>query len=233
MRFLPKIFRAAVKTGRLELLGPDGFSEIYGDGGEPKVSVRITDPGLDWKIFLNSELKATEAYMDGGLVIEQGTIHDFISLFFHNKKHFDLTPSQIFWRGLARRFRRVMQHNPIARASANVKHHYDLGNDFYRLWLDDDLQYSCGYWEDGVETLEAAQVAKKRHIAAKLALEPGQRVLDSVAAGAAWRSIWRWSRMCRSPGSRWPKNNSPSPGAGPRSWASPTASISACRTIAM
>ena len=183
MRFLPKIFRAAVKTGRLELLGPDGFSEVYGDGGEPRVAVRITDPGLDWKIFLNPELKATEAYMDGGLVIERGTIHDFISLFFHNKKHFDLTPSQIFWRGLARRFRRVMQHNPIARASANVKHHYDLGNDFYRLWLDDDLQYSCGYWEDGVETLEAAQVAKKRHIAAKLALEPGQRVLD---IGCGW-----------------------------------------------
>ncbi|MEM7210907.1 MAG: cyclopropane-fatty-acyl-phospholipid synthase family protein [Pseudomonadota bacterium] len=183
MRFLPKIFRSAVKTGRLELLGPDGFSEVYGDGGEPSVSVRITDPGLDWKIFLNPELKATEAYMDGGLVIEQGTIHDFISLFFHNKKHFDLTPNQIFWRGLARRFRRVMQHNPIARASANVKHHYDLGNDFYRLWLDDDLQYSCGYWEDGVETLEAAQVAKKRHIASKLALQSGQRVLD---IGCGW-----------------------------------------------
>ena len=183
MRFLPKIFRAAVKTGRLELFGPNGFSEVYGDGGAPDVAIRITDPNLDWKIFLNPELKATEAYMDGGLVVERGSIHDFISLFFHNKKHFDLTPSQIFWRGLARKFRRVMQHNPIARSSANVKHHYDLGNDFYRLWLDDDLQYSCAYWEDGVETLEAAQVAKKRHIAAKLALQPGQKVLD---IGCGW-----------------------------------------------
>ncbi|MEM9059595.1 MAG: cyclopropane-fatty-acyl-phospholipid synthase family protein [Pseudomonadota bacterium] len=183
MRFLPKIFRAAVKTGSLELRGPDGFSETYGDGGFPHVAVRITDPSLDWKIFLNPELKATEAYMDGGLAIETGQIHDFISLFFHNKKHFDLTPSQIFWRGIARKFRRMMQHNPIARARANAAHHYDLGNEFYRLWLDDDLQYSCGYWEDGVSTLEDAQTAKKRHIAAKLALESGQRVLD---IGCGW-----------------------------------------------
>ena len=67
MRFLPKIFRAAVKSGSLELRGPDGFSEVFGDGGSPHVAVRVTDPGLDWKIFLNPELKAAEAYMDGGL----------------------------------------------------------------------------------------------------------------------------------------------------------------------
>lgn len=183
MRFLPKIFRAAVKTGHLELRGPDGFVETFGDGNPPRVAVRITDPALDWKIFLNPELKAAEAYMDGGLVIEEGGIHDFISLFFHNKKHFDLTPNQIFWRGLARRLRRTMQHNPIARARANAAHHYDMGNAFYRMWLDTDMQYSCGYWEDGADTLETAQTAKKRHIAAKLALEPGQRVLD---IGCGW-----------------------------------------------
>ena len=183
MRFLPKIFRAAVKKGRLELLGPNGFHEVYGDGGAPDVAIRITDPSFDWKIFLNPELKAAEAYMDGGLVVERGTVHDFISLFFVNKKHFDLTPSQIFWRGIARKFRRLLQHNSVARARGNAAHHYDLGNAFYRLWLDEDMQYSCGYWEDGVETLEQAQVAKKRHIAAKLALKPGQRVLD---IGCGW-----------------------------------------------
>lgn len=183
MRFLPKIFRAAVKKGRLELLGPNGFSEVYGDGDAPDVAIRITDPSFDWKIFLNPELRAAEAYMEGGLIIERGTVHDFISLFFINKRHFDLTPSQIFWRGIARKFRRLLQHNSVARARANAAHHYDLGNDFYRLWLDDDMQYSCGYWEDGVETLEQAQVAKKRHIAAKLALKPGQRVLD---IGCGW-----------------------------------------------
>lgn len=183
MRFLPKIFRTAVKTGHLELRGPDGYAEVFGDGQGPSVAIRIADPALDWKIFLNPELKAAEAYMDGGLVIEDGTIHDFVSLFFHNKKHFDLTPTQIFWRGVARRLRRGMQHNPLARARANAAHHYDMGNRFYRMWLDSDLQYSCGYWEDGVQTLEDAQTAKKCHIAAKLALAPGQRVLD---IGCGW-----------------------------------------------
>ncbi|MEM0989727.1 MAG: cyclopropane-fatty-acyl-phospholipid synthase family protein [Pseudomonadota bacterium] len=183
MRFLPKIFRAAVKTGDLCLRGPNGFEERYGDGEAPHVTVRITDASLDWKIFLNPELKAAEAYMDSGLVVEEGTIHDFITLFFHNKKHFDLTPNQIFWRGLARRLRRVMQHNPLTRARRNAAHHYDLGNAFYRLWLDRDMQYSCGYWENGITSLEAAQTAKKRHIAAKLALRPGDRVLD---IGCGW-----------------------------------------------
>ncbi|MEM7059530.1 MAG: cyclopropane-fatty-acyl-phospholipid synthase family protein [Pseudomonadota bacterium] len=184
MRFLPWILRKAVKAGRITLSGPGGFHEVIGGQAPgPEVSMRVTDPSFDWKIALNPELKAAEAYMDGGLVVEDGSIHDFISLFFHNKKHFDLTPSQIFWRGLARKSRRAMQHNPVARARKNAAHHYDMGNDFYRMWLDDDLQYSCAYWEDGVETLADAQTAKKRHIAAKLDLSPGQRVLD---IGCGW-----------------------------------------------
>ena len=184
MRLLPKLLRKAVRAGRITLRGPDGFEEVIG-GQEPgpEVAIRITDPGLDWKIALNAELKATEAYMDGGLVVETGTIYDLLALFFANKRHFDLTPGQIFWRGVARKMRRVAQHNPVARARRNVAHHYDMGNEFYRLWLDRDMQYSCGYWEDGAETLEGAQSAKKRHIAAKLALAPGQRVLD---IGCGW-----------------------------------------------
>ncbi|MEM6661555.1 MAG: cyclopropane-fatty-acyl-phospholipid synthase family protein [Pseudomonadota bacterium] len=184
MRLLPKLLRGAVKSGRMTLRGQNGFEAVVGGQAPgPECAIRVIDPSLDWKIALNPELKAAEAYMDGDLVIEDGGIHDFISLFFHNKKHFDLTPSQIFWRGIARRGRRLMQHNPIARARQNAAHHYDMGNAFYRLWLDADMQYSCAYWEDGVETLEEAQWAKKRHIAAKLALSPGQRVLD---IGCGW-----------------------------------------------
>ncbi|MEM9370800.1 MAG: cyclopropane-fatty-acyl-phospholipid synthase family protein [Pseudomonadota bacterium] len=182
MRFLPKLFRAAVKTGDLVLIGPNGHEYRFGDGEAPSIRIRIADPALDWKIFLNPELNAAEAYMHGGLIVEEGGIDAFIALFFLNKRHFDLTPSQIFWKGLARRLRRAMQHNPVARARKNVAHHYDLGNGFYRLWLDPDLQYSCGYF-DGTEDLQTAQTLKKRHIAAKLALEPGQRVLD---IGCGW-----------------------------------------------
>lgn len=184
MRLLPKLLRKAVRAGQITVRGPGGFEEIIGGHQPgPDVAIRITDPALDWKIALNPELKAAEAYMDGGLVVEDGTIYDLLALFFHNKRHFDLTPGQIFWRGVARKTRRAMQHNPVARARRNAAHHYDLGNGFYRLWLDRDLQYSCAYWEDGVTTLEDAQTAKKRHIAAKLALRPGQRVLD---IGCGW-----------------------------------------------
>ena len=184
MRLLPKLLRKAVKAGQIDLHGPGGFHEVIGGRAPgPCVGIRVTDPSFDWKIALNPELKAAEAYMDGGLVVEEGTIHDFISLFFANKRHFDLTPAQIFWRGVARKTRRAMQHNPVARARKNAAHHYDMGNAFYRMWLDRDLQYSCAYWEEGVQTLEEAQTAKKRHIAAKLNLAPGQRVLD---IGCGW-----------------------------------------------
>ncbi|MEM8842479.1 MAG: cyclopropane-fatty-acyl-phospholipid synthase family protein [Pseudomonadota bacterium] len=182
MRFLPRLFQAAVNTGDLTLVGPDGQAWHFGDGTAPPIRIRVTDPALDWKIALNPELKAAEAYMDGRLVVEEGGIDAFIRLFFLNKRHFDLTPGQIFWKGVARRLRRWMQHNPAARARRNVAHHYDLGNAFYRLWLDRDMQYSCGYF-DGTDDLETAQILKKRHIAAKLVLRPGMRVLD---IGCGW-----------------------------------------------
>lgn len=187
MRFLPMIFRAAIRAGELTLVGPDGRAQVFGGQAPgPVVRVRLTDPSLDWKIFLNPELRAAEAYMDGGLEVEAGTIHDFIELFFVNKRHFDLTPSQIFWRGVARRGRRWLQHNPLARSRANVAHHYDLGNDFYADWLDPDMQYSCAYFETPGDTLAQAQRNKQRHIAAKLALAPGMRVLD---IGCGWGGL--------------------------------------------
>jgi cyclopropane-fatty-acyl-phospholipid synthase len=187
MRFLPMIFRRAVQAGSLELRGPDGYVERFGGKTEgPEVAIRIAERRLDRWIAMNPELRAAEAYIQGGLEIEQGTVYDFISLFYRSKRHFDLTPTQIFWRGISRRGRRLLQHNPVSRARRNAAHHYDLGNDFYRLWLDADMQYSCAYWEDGTEILEEAQVAKKRHIAAKLALAPGQRVLD---IGSGWGGL--------------------------------------------
>lgn len=187
MKYLPSLLRKAIKAGKLELLGPDGFrEEIGGAGPGPEATMRVVDPALDWKIFLNPELKAAEAYMDGGVEFDKGGIHDLIQLFFVNKRHFDLTPSQIFWRGLARKTRRALAHNPIAQARKNAAHHYDLGNDFYKLWLDRSMQYSCAYWEDGVETLEQAQLAKLRHLASKLVLAPGQKVLD---IGCGWGGL--------------------------------------------
>jgi cyclopropane-fatty-acyl-phospholipid synthase len=184
MRFLPKLLRKAIQTGTLTLHGPGGFQETFGVGGTgPDVAIEITDPSLDWRIFLNPELKGAEAYMDGGLIVRDGGAYDFLRLVFLNKRSFDMSPNQIYWNKINRKLRRFMQHNPVARARRNVGHHYDLGNDFYRLWLDEDMQYSCAYFPAGGETLAEAQLEKKRHIAAKLGLRPGQRVLD---IGCGW-----------------------------------------------
>jgi len=188
MRILPRLLKKAIRKGRLELETPDGTRHLCG-GVEPgpDVAIRITDPALDWKISLNPELKAAEAFMDGTLQVtrgpEGGTAYDLLQLFFVNKRAFDLSAGQILMRTIERRSKRFVQHNPVFRARRNAAHHYDLGNDFYRMWLDPDMQYSCGYFRDGSESLDEAQLLKKRHIAAKLALEPGQRVLD---IGSGW-----------------------------------------------
>jgi cyclopropane-fatty-acyl-phospholipid synthase len=186
MRLLPVLFRKIVRKGRLTIIGPDGSQHQVGPGDGPEVTIRILDPKLDWQIPLNPELRAAEAYIDGTLVVEHGTIHELLVLIFGNKRQFDMQPGQIFWNGVARRLRRAMQHNPIARARANVRAHYDIGNDLFRVFLDKDLQYSCAYFPDGNETLDEAQTKKKRHIAAKLSLTPGQSVLD---IGCGWGGL--------------------------------------------
>ncbi len=186
MRLLPRLFKKIIRRGRLNIIGPDGSRYEAGPGEGPEVTIRITDPQLDWKIALDPELKAAEAYMDGTLRVEGGTIHDLMVLIFYNKREFDMQPGQIFWNGIARGLRRAMQHNPISRALANTRAHYDIGNDLFSLFLDKDLQYSCAYFPNGDETLEEAQTKKKRHIAAKLYLQPGQSVLD---IGCGWGGL--------------------------------------------
>jgi cyclopropane-fatty-acyl-phospholipid synthase len=183
MRFLAGLLGSVIRTGQLELVGPAGETSRFGDGTGPQLRVRVTDPSLDWKLLLDPELKVAEAYMDGRLRVERGRIHDLIQLFFRNRRDYDARPARRLHNAVARGVYRVMAHNSVLGARRNAAFHYDLGNDFYRLWLDRDMQYSCAYFEDGVQTLDEAQTAKKRHIAAKLALEPGMSVLD---IGCGW-----------------------------------------------
>jgi cyclopropane-fatty-acyl-phospholipid synthase len=183
MRILPRLLDRAIRKGRLELIGPAGGRWSFGDGDGPSAAIRVTDPAYDWRIALHPDLHAPEAYMDGALVMERGSVYDLIHLFYLNKPHFDAAPQARAKRRALRRFRRALTHNTVARAARNARSHYDIGNDLYRRMLDRDMQYSCGYWPEGVSTLEAAQTAKKRRIAAKLRLAPGQRVLD---IGCGW-----------------------------------------------
>ncbi|WP_340159772.1 cyclopropane-fatty-acyl-phospholipid synthase family protein [uncultured Hoeflea sp.] len=177
----------AIKTGRLTMTDAKGAVHVFG-GKEPgpEAAIRFTSKTTEWKILLNPELNAAEAYMDGELLMDSGSIHDLIQVFYANKRHFDLSPSQIFWRGISRKIRRFHQNNVLSRSRANVKAHYDIGEDLYRLFLDRDMQYSCAYFPEGTATIEDAQTLKKRHIAAKLNLKPGQKVLD---IGCGWGGL--------------------------------------------
>ncbi len=187
MKYLPAAMRRAIKVGRLTLNGPNGFSEsLGGDAQGPDVAVRLHDPALDWKLVLNPEINVPEAYMDGTLTIEQGSIYDLIALAMQNYDGLQSASGLKISRGLTRVAKKALTFNPVGRASRNARHHYDTGNAFYKLWLDEDMQYSCGYFPTGGETLEEAQTGKKRHIAAKLGLEPGQRVLD---IGCGWGGL--------------------------------------------
>ena len=173
-----------VRAGRLTVTFPDGDTRSFGTGvGAPEVAVRLTDPALLPALVRDPELAIGEGYMDGSFVIEHGTLHDFFAVLALNGGRQRVGP--VIGAGYRARFaaRRVIQANDPRRSRRNVAHHYDLGDAFYDMWLDEDRQYSCAYWPRDDMTLEAAQEAKKAHIAAKLRLSSGQRVLD---IGCGW-----------------------------------------------
>jgi len=185
-RILDGFLRRIVKAGRLEIIDADGQTFTYGNGIGRQARVRFNDAAVSRDLLLNPTLKLAESYMDGRIVVEDGSIYDFIMLVLQSgteeMPHWQATLRQHF--GIAAR--RISQFNPPGRSRRNVQHHYDLGDDLYTLFLDEDWQYSCAYYEHPDATLEEAQLAKKRHIAAKMALKPGQRVLD---IGCGWGGL--------------------------------------------
>lgn len=169
------------------MIGPNGFRETFGTpDGTNEVVIKINDTRLDWKIPLNPELHAAEAYMDGTLEVVEGDVYEFLTVFYRNRRQFDRTAGQVFWQGISRNLRRLQQHNSLTTARAHVKHHYDLKDELFDLFLDDDKQYSCAYFPTGDESLEEAQTAKRNHIINKLHLKDGQSVLD---IGCGWGGL--------------------------------------------
>jgi len=183
---LPRILEPALTRGRLTLIDSRGHSHCIGPGGGPEVAIQLRDPALPRRLLLQPELAAGEAYMDGRLTIEQGTLRDFLALANQCADALARLPLQRLLATLGRPLRWLHQFNPAARAQRNVAHHYDLSDALYALFLDKDWQYSCAYFPHGNETLEQAQALKKRHIAAKLLLQPGMRVLD---IGSGWGGL--------------------------------------------
>jgi cyclopropane-fatty-acyl-phospholipid synthase len=183
---LSSLLTSFVRIGRLTVIDAEGKEHVF--AGRPGLDVRmkLTDRTLYRKLFFNPELHAGEAYMDGRLTFPGSSLRDFLQLFSTNRMSLAAHPAQSVLKRASRALKRFQQANPIGKAQANVAHHYDLGNAFYRLFLDEGLFYSCAYFRSPDETLEAAQINKCRLIAAKLDLKPGQRVLD---IGSGWGGL--------------------------------------------
>jgi cyclopropane-fatty-acyl-phospholipid synthase len=186
MYLLSHLFERFVQKGTLRVIDAGGKLHEFKGTPQPEATIRFHDPSLPRKLFFNPELHAGESYMDGRLTLVDCTLEDFIHLFSINRGGMASYPLQNFLRRVSRTLRTFQQHNPVGKAQQNVAHHYDLSRELYELFLDDDLQYSCAYFLSPGETLEAAQKNKKRHIAAKLRLQPGQRVLD---IGCGWGGL--------------------------------------------
>jgi len=184
-RFLARLIR----TGRLTVYAVDGKDHVFGGiRPGPDVAIRLHDPSLAWKLVLKPELASGEAYMDGSLTIERGTLREF----------FDLITSNMGWQpdnplnaknAPIRRIRNFLsQYDNSTRARKSVEHHYDLSNELFSRFLDDEMHYSCAYFsaQNPRRNLERAQVEKAEHIATKLLLKPGQTVLD---IGCGWGAM--------------------------------------------
>jgi cyclopropane-fatty-acyl-phospholipid synthase len=183
---LNQLFASIIRTGTLILITADGRRTRFGSG-MPEIGMRLHDRRAFLELALHPELKLGELYMEGRLSAENGDIADLLDLLMHNLALTRPTGVIALIKNLRRVTRRFAQHNHSSRARRNVAHHYDLSGKLYDIFLDRDRQYSCAYFSVPGETLEDAQIGKKRHIAAKLHLErPGLSVLD---IGSGWGGL--------------------------------------------
>ncbi|WP_442880622.1 class I SAM-dependent methyltransferase, partial [Bosea sp. (in: a-proteobacteria)] len=183
---IARMLSRLVREPRIDVVFADGSLHSAGSGTTPAVRLRIADRETEWRLALDPELALGEAVMDGRIIVERGTMYQLLEALVCGLSR--QPPSA--WAGALERLRtsvrRITQHNTPAWARSNVHHHYDLKREFFELFLDADQQYSCAFFERPEATLEEAQAAKKRRIAAKLALKPGQRVLD---IGSGWGGL--------------------------------------------
>ncbi len=185
MLFVP-LLRRLVKFGALTVIDPRGGAHRIEGAGGPSVSIRLHDASVGRALIRNPAVAVGEAYMDGRLTVEQGTLFDFLTILVVNRREAHLGSS----RGPAARGRkllaRIRTHNPVGAARRKVSHHYDLKPELFDLFLDSDRQYSCAYFASDNDDIETAQRRKKTHLAAKLLLRSGDRVLD---IGSGWGGL--------------------------------------------
>jgi cyclopropane-fatty-acyl-phospholipid synthase len=183
-RLLRFFLNQFIRRGAMRFTTASGAKFSCGDGtGEP-VAVRFLTTDAERRVLLNPELALGEVYMEGSFVVENGSIADALAVLMDQPLMLPRWTRLQWWlRYLARHAR---QFNPPSRSKNNVAHHYDLDGQLYSLFLDADKQYSCAYFETPDASLDDAQLAKKRHLAAKLRIGRGDRVLD---IGSGWGGL--------------------------------------------
>jgi cyclopropane-fatty-acyl-phospholipid synthase len=181
------ILKRTIRIGRLTLIDSRGRTHVFqGDRPGPHCTLRLHDRALNWKLLTNPKLSFGEGIMEGTITCEDSDLYQVLDLMAQNLAYLEAHPSQAWRRHLGRIVRILHTHNPVGRARRNVAHHYDLSGRLYDLFLDKDRQYSCAYFTSDNDNLETAQANKKLHLAAKLLLRPGQKVLD---IGSGWGGL--------------------------------------------
>jgi cyclopropane-fatty-acyl-phospholipid synthase len=183
MTVVGRLIGSLLKRGQITLITPDGKRASYGPGSGKSLTIRVTDRRVLFELVRNPRLAIGETYMNGRLMIEDGTILDLLEMVVGNNPWEDGGNNRKVIKKGKKRFKWLFHRNRAGRSKRNVAHHYDLKDELYELFLDDDRQYSCAYFTDPSNSLEQAQADKKAHIAAKLNLKSGQRVLD---IGCGW-----------------------------------------------
>nr|WP_041756560.1 cyclopropane-fatty-acyl-phospholipid synthase family protein [Bradyrhizobium sp. ORS 278] len=183
-RLLRSLLSRFICRGSISFTTADGAKFNCGDGTGIPVAARFMTREAERRLLTNPELALGEAYMDGTFVLERGSIADLLSIIMSQPAVMpDWAKPQWWLRYLIRPLRQL---NIKARARQNVAHHYDLDGRLYSLFLDADKQYSCAYFGTPDTSLDDAQLAKKRHLAAKLLIDPDDRILD---IGCGWGGL--------------------------------------------
>jgi cyclopropane-fatty-acyl-phospholipid synthase len=186
MGMFERLLRAGLNRGQVTLIDHRGRRHVVTGGEGPRVTVRIHDAATDRALFFNPWLKVGEAYMDGKLTIEEGSLYDLLDIAMASTDQVQSVALQRLVGGVHKLLRWWHQNNPIGLAREHVAHHYDLSRQLFEQFLDESMQYSCAYFPTPETTLAQAQQAKMRHIASKLLLQPGQHVFD---IGCGWGGL--------------------------------------------
>ncbi len=183
---LAHFLKTVIHIGKLNVIDAKGRRHLSGSAPGPEVTVRLHNKKLHYKLLCNPDLHVGEAYMDGTLTIEKGSLEDLAEILMRNLPTALNYPAYSAYNKMCLLNRRWQHYNPIGRAQKNVAHHYDLPDDLYDLFLDRDRQYSCAYFTNPDEDLETAQRNKQIHLAAKLRINSDHRVLD---IGSGWGGL--------------------------------------------